>query len=63
MKRYYKKIGDLYTYTFNGKIRYMQYIAVDELQIWGDVVRVFEGVFIDQLNIDLITSLPVDGKF
>jgi hypothetical protein len=62
MKRYYKKIGDIYVYVFNGKIRYAQYIAIDELQLFGDVVRVFQGEHdaSNPMNIKDILTLSVD---
>jgi hypothetical protein len=62
MKRYQRKVGDVFRYSFNGSCRYLQYIGNDDLQLKGDVIRVFKGIFSlkDNFDIETILSLPVD---
>lgn len=49
-------------YRFGASCKYMQYIANDYLQLEGDVVRVFQGVFAHggDISLDEIVLLPVD---
>lgn len=62
MKRYRRKIGDLFKYEFDKKCRYLQYIGIDELQLSGDVVRIFEGEFSSNEipTPEFLVQLPVD---
>jgi hypothetical protein len=43
MKRYHKKLGDVFCIQVENHFRFVQYIANDDLQLNGDVVRVFSG--------------------
>ena len=62
MKQYRRKMGDVFKYQYDNKCRYLQYIGIDELQLSGDVVRIFAGEFPsdDIPSIDSLLSSPVD---
>jgi len=62
MKRYHKKLGDVFCIQFENQCRFVQYIGNDNLQLKGDVVRVFSGSYPNGTNVPLddIVSRNID---